>query len=287
MSYGGSIPYWPFRDLLRSWLGVARRRAGAPGPRRAPRDGRPALRRALGRHRPVPRGAARALPRARRRRRRIDELSPEALQYRTFEVVRHLRSASPTTARSPSRSRTSTGPTRRRSSCWSGWSPTPRTAAAAGLHARPERDHPSWRLKERRRPHASPPVPRGRARGAVGRRRTRAADGARRRRHAPGPTSSAASSSPPKATRSSWRSSSARWSTPARWSDGGRGWRFDHEVDAPGPADGREGDPGPHRPARPPAREAPVAASVLGRPSACRCWRPSGERETCARRSAS
>ena len=65
VSYGGSIPYWPFRDLLRSWLGV-----GDDEPELRVRV---ALRRqvdrltgaASGRARPVPVRPARALPGAR------------------------------------------------------------------------------------------------------------------------------------------------------------------------------------------------------------------------------
>jgi ABC-type transport system substrate-binding protein/class 3 adenylate cyclase len=85
-SYGESIPYWPFRDLLRSWLGVS---TDDPELRV-----RVALRRRLEQL-----FDARALeiypylasmlglalePDAADR---LAELSPEALQYRTFEVV--------------------------------------------------------------------------------------------------------------------------------------------------------------------------------------------------------
>ena len=46
VSYGGSIPYWPFRDLLRSWLGVGERRTRAPRAGRPAPPDRPPLRRA-------------------------------------------------------------------------------------------------------------------------------------------------------------------------------------------------------------------------------------------------
>ncbi|HYT29908.1 MAG TPA: ABC transporter substrate-binding protein [Actinomycetota bacterium] len=89
VSYGESMPYWPFRDLIRDWLGVV---ADEPELRV-----RVALRRSVERlfgDRVLeiypylgamlglglePDGAA-----------RLAELSPEALQYRTFEVVRML-----------------------------------------------------------------------------------------------------------------------------------------------------------------------------------------------------
>ena len=89
VSYGESFPYWPFRDLVRDWLGV-----GADDPELRVRI---ALRRSINalfgdRTLEVypylgamlglslePDGAA-----------RLAELSPEALQYRTFEVVRSL-----------------------------------------------------------------------------------------------------------------------------------------------------------------------------------------------------
>jgi class 3 adenylate cyclase len=86
---------------------------------------------------------------------RLAELSPEALQYRTFEVVRSVLRRSREDGRSRSRSRTSTGPMRRRSSC----SSAPRghgvlraavvLTTAAG--ARPR----LWRVKEAiaRAPH--------------------------------------------------------------------------------------------------------------------------------------
>lgn len=89
VSYGDSLPLWPFRDLLRNWLGV-----GANDP---PLRVRLALRRQLDRlfeadaatlHPYLAsliglelEGDASA---------RLAELSPEALQYRTFEVVHEL-----------------------------------------------------------------------------------------------------------------------------------------------------------------------------------------------------
>ncbi|MGZ4410580.1 MAG: ABC transporter substrate-binding protein [Gaiellaceae bacterium] len=89
VSYGESMPYWPFRELLRDWLRLA---ADEPELR-----ARLTLRRAL-EH--VAGSAAAELypylgtllglslePESASR---LAELSPEALQYRTFEVLREL-----------------------------------------------------------------------------------------------------------------------------------------------------------------------------------------------------
>jgi ABC-type oligopeptide transport system substrate-binding subunit/class 3 adenylate cyclase len=89
ISYGESLPYWPFRDLLREWLGVGRdepelrvrialrRRVEALFPDRAD-EVYPYLGSLLGL-------TLEAQPAA-----RLTELSPEALQYRTFEVVEEV-----------------------------------------------------------------------------------------------------------------------------------------------------------------------------------------------------
>jgi ABC-type oligopeptide transport system substrate-binding subunit/class 3 adenylate cyclase len=89
VSYGESMPYWPFRDLLRSWLGL-------------PID-EPELRIRVALQREVARlfgdrsseyraylATLLGLPLEPDDQARIAELSPEAMQYRTFEVVRHL-----------------------------------------------------------------------------------------------------------------------------------------------------------------------------------------------------
>ena len=89
VSYGESMPYWPLRDLLRSWLGVL---ADEPELR---------VRVALRRHvdELFGEGAADIYPYMGALlglslepdvEARLTELSPEALQYRTFEVVRTL-----------------------------------------------------------------------------------------------------------------------------------------------------------------------------------------------------
>ena len=87
VSYAGSIPYWPFRDLFRAWLGVG--------------DDEPELRVRVALRRQVDRlSGARAdeavpylaallgLAPAPGEAERLEELSPEALQFRSFEVVR-------------------------------------------------------------------------------------------------------------------------------------------------------------------------------------------------------
>jgi ABC-type transport system substrate-binding protein/class 3 adenylate cyclase len=89
VSYGETLPYWPFRDLLRRWIGVA---AEDPEIR-----ARIALRRSA--EKAFGARAAEAAPYLAavlgltgepEAEARLATLSPEALQYRTFEVVHHL-----------------------------------------------------------------------------------------------------------------------------------------------------------------------------------------------------
>jgi ABC-type oligopeptide transport system substrate-binding subunit/class 3 adenylate cyclase len=89
VSYGESMPYWPFRDLLRTWLGAA---IDEPELRL-----RVALRRNVerlfgGRSREIEPylGQLLGLTLEPEAAAHLAELSPEALQYRTFEVVRTL-----------------------------------------------------------------------------------------------------------------------------------------------------------------------------------------------------
>ena len=89
VSYGESMPYWPFRELLRDWLGLSvddpelrarlllRRAVNRVAPDRGD-DLYPYLGSLLGLTL-EPDAAA-----------RLAELSPEALQYRTFEVMQEL-----------------------------------------------------------------------------------------------------------------------------------------------------------------------------------------------------
>src|SRR5439155_13974717 len=148
VSYGESLPYWPFRDLVRRWLGVS---GDEPEVRT-----RVALRRAAERVfgdradetapylaamldlTPEPEGAA-----------RLGQLSPEALQYRTFEVVGSLLGRL-----------SADGPVvvALEDLHWADATSVqlverllPLTEEAALLFVvtqRPERDHPSWAVKE-------------------------------------------------------------------------------------------------------------------------------------------
>src|SRR5262245_43273672 len=148
VSYGESMPYWPFRDLLRSWLGVL---ADEPELRV-----RVALRRsldALFESRVLEvypyLGAMLGITLEPEAEARLAELSPEALQYRTFAVVRELLSrlaadgpvvvvledlhwADATSLQLLERM----------------LDDTESSAELLVLSTRPERDHPSWRVKE-------------------------------------------------------------------------------------------------------------------------------------------
>lgn len=148
VSYGESMPYWPFRDLLRSWLGVL---ADEPELRV-----RVALRRTLDRlfgDRVLEiypyLGAMLGIGLEPEGRARLAELSPEALQYRTFEVVRTLFARL-----------AEDGPVAvvLEDLHWADATSlqllerlvgdTEVSAILLVLTSRPERDHPSWRLKE-------------------------------------------------------------------------------------------------------------------------------------------
>jgi len=147
-SYGESIPYWPFRDLLRNWLGVSSDESELRV--------RISLRRRLDElfgdrvleiYPYV--GSILGLALEPEAAARLGELSPEALQYRTFEVVgallerlardrpvavalEDLHWADPTSVQLAERL-------------------LPLVEQAAVLlvaTARPERDHPFWSVKE-------------------------------------------------------------------------------------------------------------------------------------------
>ncbi len=148
VSYGGSFQYWPFRDLLRSWLGA---RGDEPD-----LLVRVALRRQIDRLFAARSGemvpylsALLGLAPTADESSRLGELSPEALQYRTFEVVRQtlqglaaegplavlledLHWADATSLQLIERL----------------VGDTEDEALLLLCTARPERDHPSWRLKE-------------------------------------------------------------------------------------------------------------------------------------------
>ena len=148
VSYGESMPYWPFRDLLHSWLGTSadepelrlrvtlRRHVARLFEDRADQI-EPYLAPLLGLE-PDPREAA-----------HLAELSPEALQYRTFEVVRTLLSRL-----------ADDGPVvvALEDLHWADATSlqllerllgdTEHAALLLVLTMRPERDHPAWRVKE-------------------------------------------------------------------------------------------------------------------------------------------
>ncbi|MFL5766803.1 MAG: ABC transporter substrate-binding protein [Actinomycetota bacterium] len=148
VSYGESMPYWPFQDLLRSWLGVA--------------SDDPELRVRVALRRHVDRlfgasalevypylGSLLGLSLEPDAGARLAELSPEASQYRTFEVVRELL-----------RRLANDGPVviALEDLHWADATSLqlleralPETESSALLFVlttRPERDHPSWRVKE-------------------------------------------------------------------------------------------------------------------------------------------
>ncbi|MFL6288493.1 MAG: ATP-binding protein [Actinomycetes bacterium] len=148
VSYGESMPYWPFRDLLHSWLGTS---ADEPDLR---------LRVALRRHVAAlfGDGASQIEPYLAqlmglsadpRESEHLAELSPEALQYRTFEVMREL--LSQVAQKGPVvvaledlhwADATSVQLLERL------LADTEHSALLLILTMRPERDHPAWRVKE-------------------------------------------------------------------------------------------------------------------------------------------
>lgn len=148
VSYGESMPYWPLRDLLRSWLGVV--------------ADEPELRVRVALHRQLDElfaaeareiypylAALLGLTLEPAAATRLAELSPEALQYRTFEVVRTL--AARLAADGPVAfavedlhwaDATSLQLLQRLAA------DTDTEALLLLLTSRTERDHGSWRLKE-------------------------------------------------------------------------------------------------------------------------------------------
>jgi ABC-type oligopeptide transport system substrate-binding subunit/class 3 adenylate cyclase len=89
VSYGESLPYWPYRELLREWLGAA---ADEPELRVRVTLRRNVERLFLDRSSEIYPylGAMLGLAMEPESAARLTELSPEALQYRTFEVVGKL-----------------------------------------------------------------------------------------------------------------------------------------------------------------------------------------------------
>ena len=148
VSYGESLPYWPFRDLLHSWLGtspdepdlrlrVALRRAIAALFGEGGGQIEPYLAQLLGLP-PDPQEAA-----------HLAELSPEALQYRTFEVIRELLSRlaaqGPVVVALEDLHWADSTSLRLLEQLLS---ETERSALLLVLSMRPEPDHQAWRVKE-------------------------------------------------------------------------------------------------------------------------------------------
>lgn len=148
VSYGESLPYWPYRDLLREWIGV-----GADEPELRARV---ALRRHVERlfpDRPMEMypylGAVLDLALEGDATARLAQLSPEALQYRTFEVIgawlERLARDGPVVMAIEDlhwADTTSVQLTERLVPL------TDRAGVLIAITERPERDHPSWRVKE-------------------------------------------------------------------------------------------------------------------------------------------
>jgi ABC-type transport system substrate-binding protein/class 3 adenylate cyclase len=158
VSYGETIPYSPFRDLLRSWLDVREDEQELKV--------RVALRRHIDRLFPdrtdeiLPYlGALLGLVPTPEAQARLNELAPEALQYRTFEVVRdgiaRLSAEGPVALLIEDlhwADATSLQLLERLAN------DTEQEAVLLICTSRDERDHPSWRLIEdiaRRLPHRS------------------------------------------------------------------------------------------------------------------------------------
>ena len=158
VSYGEAMPYWPFRDLLREWLAVS---ADEPELRV-----RVALRRRLERlfgdragDVYAYLGATLSLALEREAAARVAELSPEAQQYRTFEVIgewlTRLAEDGPVVVALEDlhwADGTSLQLTERLLRL------TEEAAILFVITARPEHDHPSWPLKQaamRELPHRS------------------------------------------------------------------------------------------------------------------------------------
>ena len=186
VSYGESMSYWPFRDLLRSWLGVA------------PDD--PDLRVTIALRRAVDRlfgarageltpylGALLELSFGPDADAKLAELSPEAAQFRTFEVVRHLierlAEDGPVVMAFEDLHWADATSLLLLEQLFADTEASPLLIVCTG---RPERDHPSWRLKDetaRTMPHRFREIALG---VPVRRLGLRTPDGAGRPRHAAG-----------------------------------------------------------------------------------------------------
>ena len=175
VSYGESMPYWPFRDLVRDWLGVSldepelrvRWRCGGRSSGWSV-SGRPRSTRTSARC-----SASTLEPDAAARARRAVAGGAAVPDVRgRSDAARAARRGRPgrRRARGPALGRPDVGA--------AGRAAPPLTEDAAVLLVltqRPERDHPAWALREVAARDAPAPHARARARGALRRRRARAA----------------------------------------------------------------------------------------------------------------
>lgn len=148
VSYGESMPYWPFRDLVRSWLGVSAEDPELRIRLRLRRDVEFAFADRADECYPYL-GSLLGLSLEPEMQARLNELSPESLQYRIFEVVRVLAARL-----------AEDGPVvlQLEDLHWADATSlqllerllpeTETSALALVLSTRLERDHPAWRLKE-------------------------------------------------------------------------------------------------------------------------------------------
>ena len=278
VSYGESLPYWPFRDLLRGeWIGAGADERGAARARRPAPPARAALRRRGPTSSTRTSAACSSVALEPDAAARTSQLSPEALQWRTFEVVgAALRAARGGRRRSSSRSRTSTGPTRPRCcSLEQLLSLAEEAPVLLVLSLRPGARPPALGAARARGARVPAPPARARARPA---RATPTASCSRRssRRRRSRPSSSGACSRPrtgnPFFLEELVRSL-ADVGALVRTDDG---WRFDHAVEVEVPPTVEKVDP---RAARPPlaagARRSSPPRPRSGARSRCRCSRAS------------
>ena len=268
VSYGESLPYWPFRDLLREWLG-----AGVDEPelrvrvalRRARRARSSATRAdeiypylgamlglalepdaAAARRRAVAGGAP--VPDVRGRRRLLERLAADGPVVVAIEDLHWADPTSVQLARAAARPHRARG------------------RAARDRAARRSATTRRGRCKERRRascPHRTRELD---ARGALGRRRARAAPRPGRRGHAPAPSSRPRPRprrGQPVLPRGAGRLAGRR-RAPSYASDG-HGWRFDHDVAVEVPQTVEKVILARIDRLTPPCHDVLTAASVLGR----------------------
>ena len=153
------------------WLGAGRGRARAARARRAAPGVERALRRRGDEIYPYLGAMLGLTARAGRRGRGWPSSRPRRCSTGRSRWSATCCRGSPRTARSSSRSRTCTGPTRRRCSCSSGCSALAETRRAARPRAAARARPPVVARQGDGRARAPPPDPRARARGALGRRR--------------------------------------------------------------------------------------------------------------------